>query len=46
VLTTAIVLYTRQGEFALALALGAVLIGIATAANILLLRLQGQLRDR
>ena len=46
VLTTAIVLYTRQGDFAMALALGIVLIGIAIAANILLLQLQGRLRDR
>jgi tungstate transport system permease protein len=46
VLTTAIVLYTRQGDFLMALALGIVLIGIAIAANILLLQLQGRLRDR
>ncbi len=46
VLTTAIVLYTRQGEFALALALGVVLIAVAFGANVLLLRLQGRLRDR
>lgn len=44
VLTTAIVLYTRQGEFALAMALGIVLIGLAFLANVLLLRLQGKTR--
>lgn len=41
VLTTAIVLYTRQGDFALAMALGIILIALAFAANLLLLRLQG-----
>jgi tungstate transport system permease protein len=46
VLTTAIVLYTRQGDFAMAMALGVVLIAIAFGANLLLLRLQGRLRDR
>lgn len=46
VLTTAIVLYTRQGDFAMAMALGIVLIVVAFAANLLLLRLQGRLRDR
>jgi len=39
VLTTAIVLETRQGNFALALALGGVLLGLALLANTLLLRL-------
>jgi tungstate transport system permease protein len=39
VLTTAIVLETRQGNFALALALGGVLLGLALLANALLLRL-------
>jgi tungstate transport system permease protein len=39
VLTTAIVLETRQGNFALALALGGVLLALATLANLLLLRL-------
>ena len=43
VLTTAIVLYTRQGEFALAMALGVVLIALATVANALLLQLHGRL---
>ncbi len=42
VLTTAIVLNTRQGEFALALALGIVLLALAFAANVALLRLQGK----
>ncbi len=46
VLTTAIVLYTRQGDFAMAMALGLVLVAVAFGANILLLRLQGRLRDR
>ena len=39
VLTTAIVLETRQGNFALALALGGVLLALATLANTVLLRL-------
>jgi tungstate transport system permease protein len=39
VLTTAIVLETRKGEFELALALGAVLLALTFAANFLLLRL-------
>ena len=39
VLTTAIVLETRKGNFGLALALGGVLLALATAANYLLLRL-------
>jgi tungstate transport system permease protein len=42
VLTTAIVLETRQGEFALAVALGVVLLALAFAANLALLRLQGK----
>ncbi len=44
VLTTAIVLHTRQGDFALALALGAILIGLTLVANVVLLRLQGKAR--
>ncbi len=40
VLTTAIVLETRQGNFALALALGIVLLGIAFLTNFLFHRLQ------
>ena len=46
VLTTAIVLHTRQGEFAMAGALGVTLIALAFVANALLLRLQGGVRDR
>ncbi len=42
VLTTAIVLETRKGNFGLALALGGVLLLLATAANFLLLRLGGR----
>lgn len=41
VLTTAIVLYTRQGDFAMAMALGITLIAVTFAANVLLMRLQG-----
>lgn len=44
VLTTAIVLYTRQGDFGLAMALGVMLIALAFAANALLLQLQGRMR--
>jgi tungstate transport system permease protein len=46
VLTTAIVVYTRQGEFAVAMALGVTLITVTFIANVLLLQLQGRLRDR
>ncbi len=42
VLTTAIVLQTRQGEFALAIALGVILLALVFAANAILLRLQGR----
>ena len=42
VLTTAIVLETRQGEFALAIALGVVLLALAFLANVALIRLQGK----
>jgi tungstate transport system permease protein len=45
VLTTAIVLETRQGDFELALALGGVLLALAFASNFLLLRL-GRLAGR
>ncbi len=41
VLTTAIVLQTRQGNFVLAVALGLVLLGIAFIVNLLMLELQG-----
>jgi tungstate transport system permease protein len=46
VLTTAVVLYTRQGDFAMAIALGVALIAIALATNAALLQLQGRLHDR
>ncbi len=42
VLTTAIVLETRKGDFALALALGVVLLGITFLANLAMIRLQGR----
>jgi tungstate transport system permease protein len=42
VLTTAIVLETRKGDFALALALGGVLLAITFLANLLMMRLQGR----
>ena len=42
VLTTAIVLETRMGDFAFALALGVILLSIAFLANLVLLRLQGR----
>ena len=44
VLTTAIVLETRQGEFAFAIALGVILLALAFTANLALLRLQGKLQ--
>ena len=42
VLTTAIVLDTRQGEFSLAMALGIILITLTFVVNVLLMRLQGK----
>ncbi len=42
VLTTAIVLETRQGDFSLAQALGVILLALAFTANLILLRLQGR----
>jgi tungstate transport system permease protein len=42
VLTTAIVLETSKGQFALALALGAVLLTIALAVNLVILRYRGR----
>lgn len=42
VLTTAIVLETRKGNFELAMALGIILLGLAFLANFLMLRLQGR----
>lgn len=46
VLTTAIVQNTRQGEFALAMALGLILLGITFVINAAMLRLQGRMLDR
>lgn len=45
VLTTAIVLETRKGNFDLALALGAVLLSISFVTNLAVLRLQGRMFD-
>jgi len=45
VLTTAIVLNTRTGEFSLALALGIILLTLAFLANAAMLRLQGRMTD-
>jgi tungstate transport system permease protein len=45
VLTTAIVLETRKGEFGLALALGAILLSLTFLANLAMLRLQGRAFD-
>ena len=42
VLTTAIVLYTREGSFNQAIALGLVLLGISFVVNLAMLRLQGK----
>lgn len=42
VLTTAIVLETRRGNFNLAIALGLVLLGLSFVSNALMLRLQGR----
>jgi tungstate transport system permease protein len=42
VLTTAIVLYTRQGDFNLAIRLGLILLGITFLVNVAMLRLQGK----
>lgn len=46
VLTTAIVLETRKGNFALAVALGLVLLGITFLINLAVLRLQGKSFDQ
>ena len=46
VLTTAIVLETRQGNFELALALGVILLAIAFLINVVMLRLQGKTFDQ
>ncbi len=45
VLTTAIVLETRKGNFDLAIAIGVVLLGIAFLTNVGMLRLQGRTFD-
>ena len=45
VMTTAIVLETRQGDFMLAMALGAVLLGLTFLTNLAMLRLQGRKLD-
>jgi tungstate transport system permease protein len=42
-LTTAIVLETRKGNFALAMALGVILLALSFAANLTVLHLQGEL---
>jgi tungstate transport system permease protein len=45
VLTTAIVLETRKGNFDLAVALGMVLLGLAFVSNLAMLRMQGKAFD-
>ena len=45
VLTTAIVLYTREGDFSLALALGIILLSLSFAANLVLVLAQGRPKD-
>jgi tungstate transport system permease protein len=45
VLTTAIVLETRKGNFQLAIALGIILLGLAFLTNAIMLRLQGRTFD-
>ncbi|MCB8967226.1 MAG: ABC transporter permease [Ardenticatenaceae bacterium] len=45
VLTTAIVLETRKGNFDLAIALGVILLGLSFLANLLMLQLQGRTTD-
>jgi tungstate transport system permease protein len=42
VLTTAIVLETRKGNFSLAIALGLILLGLTFVANVAMLGLQGK----
>ena len=42
VLTTAIVLETRKGNFDLAMALGIILLSLSFLANVIMLRLQGR----
>lgn len=43
VLTTAIVLETRKGNFELAIALGIILLSLAFISNLFMMRLQGNL---
>lgn len=45
VLTTAIVLETRKGEFQLAIALGVILLALSFLTNLIMLRLQGRTFD-
>jgi tungstate transport system permease protein len=45
VLTTAIVLETRKGEFQLAIALGVILLALSFLTNLVMLRLQGRTFD-
>jgi tungstate transport system permease protein len=45
VLTTAIVLETRKGNFELAMVLGIVLLGVSFIVNLIMLRLQGKSFD-
>lgn len=45
VMTTAIVLETRKGNFELAMALGLILLGITFVVNLLMMRLQGKSLD-
>jgi tungstate transport system permease protein len=46
VLTTAIVLETRKGDFPLAVSLGIILLGITFIANVAMMRLQGKSFDQ
>ncbi len=46
VLTTAIVLETRKGQFDLALALGAILLALSFVANLIMLQSQGRVFDQ
>jgi len=45
VLTTAIVLETRKGNFELAMAIGVILLSLSFLANLAMLRLQGRTFD-
>jgi tungstate transport system permease protein len=46
VLTTAIVLETRKGQFDLALALGVILLALSFVANLIMLQSQGRVFDQ